>query len=510
MRAIESLVQAGRKRSTVLRVTSGEDSSGSSLYPDGRTLTISAQDNLLQLLFGPGEGSPSERALRSARRFVRDQDHLAPYKDGATGRVFTAVQALDIFGAQLLIEAVETGAAVLPTEPNEPASTLAARRDQLQLSERVLARRAGVREVDIRNGEDPRASNPIRVLERIARALGLDERRITLAPGAGADEDLGVRLRTLRRSRSRSAPPTTVSGLSEAAWVIRRQAELCNLLEERSATRAEFQPSENYGDKDYPAWLHGYWLATRTRELLGLSKEEPIECLRQLVESLGIPVVQTTLPASFAGATVRNLGTRGIVLNTVGDNSNVWVRRATLAHELGHLLWDPDQKLRTLRVDEYRRLEDAPWSVRDPVEARANAFAIELLAPSGVVADYVAHIGDEIDVRPVMERFGISATAARYHVWNATGRGHYTFSSIRASDSAPTEEWRARESFTVDYFPLSDTPESRRGRFAAVTARAAERGLITEDSAGAYLTASVESFRKVQEDLRSFDDVEVR
>ncbi len=81
-----------------------------------------------------------------------------------------------------------------------------------------------------------------------------------------------------------------------------------------------------------------------------------------------------------------------MAINTQGLNGNVWVRRFTMAHELGHLLWDPDQRLQSLRVDTYRDLEEDPVQRPglDPVEARANAFAIELLAPQ----EYVLKVFD--------------------------------------------------------------------------------------------------------------------
>jgi len=40
-----------------------------------------------------------------------------------------------------------------------------------------------------------------------------------------------------------------------------------------------------------------------------------------------------------------------------GWNRHVYVRRATIAHELGHLLHDVEEKLQDLHVDEYAELE---------------------------------------------------------------------------------------------------------------------------------------------------------
>ena len=80
--------------------------------------------------------------------------------------------------------------------------------------------------------------------------------------------------------------------------------------------------------------------------------------MRELVEHrLGIPIIQVKLPPAIAGATISSHGQRGIVLNVRGANTNVWIRRTTLAHELAHILFDPEAKLESVRVDSYKQLE---------------------------------------------------------------------------------------------------------------------------------------------------------
>ncbi|MEZ4468586.1 MAG: ImmA/IrrE family metallo-endopeptidase [bacterium] len=149
-------------------------------------------------------------------------------------------------------------------------------------------------------------------------------------------------------------------------------------------------PSADFGGAGRPAWEAGYELAHRTRDLLRLMPDEPIENLHALIEDrLGILVIQDELPAWLAGATVAVGELRGIVVNTVGSNQNVWVRRATMAHELGHLLWDPAERLQSLTFDRHQDL-DRPERANDVVEQRANAFAIELLAPQAALQGIAA------------------------------------------------------------------------------------------------------------------------
>ena len=78
-------------------------------------------------------------------------------------------------------------------------------------------------------------------------------------------------------------------------------------------------------------------------------------------------------------------------MNLHGDNQNPLVRRATIAHEFAHLLYDPDEYLNKVTVDTYEGLEynpkigpDIADSEHYHVEQRANAFAISFLAPKGV------------------------------------------------------------------------------------------------------------------------------
>src|SRR5262249_7312640 len=128
-----------------------------------------------------------------------------------------------------------------------------------------------------------------------------------------------------------------------------------------------------------------------------------------------------SLNKKFAGATIANGKDRGIAINELGMNANVWVRRMTLAHELCHLLWDPDEKLDRLKVDDYEDIDPAKDKI-DPVEIRANSFAVDFLAPREAVRSIYSSLGDaKKAIGEVVHKYGISVTAAKYHVRNATG-----------------------------------------------------------------------------------------
>ena len=298
-------------------------------------------------------------------------------------------------------------------------------REELGVTQRQLASAADKSLKTVERAEQDADQLELREIEHLAFVLGLDPAKLSIDERAGADPELGVRLRVLETESQASLAgarlsPRTVLRFSEAASIIRSQLQLQRWLKKPDEA-AKFKPSADYGRLPYMA---GYNLAEHARERLRLGLE-PIDSLRGLAEErLGIPIIQVKLPTAIAGATVSAHGQRGIVLNTAGRNSNVWIRRTTLAHELGHILFDPEEELSNVRVDSYdevaRNAEhgDLP---RDVVEQRANAFAVEFLAPSEGVKSLVPSPASvsATSIAEVMSVFGIGPAAARFHVGNA-------------------------------------------------------------------------------------------
>ena len=333
----------------------------------------------LDVVFGPdsqGE-TPEERARTSSRIFVRSEVQLAEYTPDATGRQLSAWEALQSFSMDILKEVFEYGSAILRTAIDEPAETLRSRRESLDVTIPDLAKAVGLSEDDIADAEDPTTKTSVHTVEKIAQALALDEQLISYEPKAGGDEVLAVRLKEINSDRESFSAGLKFK-LCESAWVVKKQYELNRWLESVSDASVvkRFVPSPNYGEPGYPVWRHGYFLAGEARRLMDIPEDEPIDSLRELIERrLEIPLVHMKLSRTVAGATVANGPARGIAVNTLGPNGNVWVRRVTLAHELGHLLWDPDENLKKLQVDMYDDLDEDPRQQRNRIEARANAFA---------------------------------------------------------------------------------------------------------------------------------------
>lgn len=449
------------------------------------------QEALLSAVFGPGSGdSPENRARQSSQMYVRGLDLLTfDHSRKATGRRLTASEALDAYGFDVLANVALEGSAVITSSVAAAGNALRDRRHQLGISIRTLASRSGI-SPNIVEALEQSKRRPVREYERVARALGLDERAISFRATPGGNSNLAVRLRTLSESLV-SLSESTVGNLAEAAWVAMTQVRLEGLLGLDEA-KETFEPSSDFGGPRRPPYAAGYELADRVRYTLDL-RESPIPSMRNLAEeTLRIPVVQTTLHERIAGATVDFGSRRAVVLNINGMNSQAMVRRSTMAHELCHLLFDPAASLDTLRVDEYADLDRRADTMADPVEQRANAFAVQLLAPQEAAVERFTSLDEDL-FRAVLDHFGLSFTAGRYQVWNGLGRDR-PLEHISAPNRPPESDWEARESYTLDYHPirqLMDRP-SRAGRFSAIAVRAAVERLVSWDTVAEWLFCSID------------------
>jgi Zn-dependent peptidase ImmA (M78 family) len=217
-------------------------------------------------------------------------------------------------------------------------------------------------------------------------------------------------------------------------------------------------------------------------------------------DKFGIPLVQLEMSRQLAGATLANGNVRGILINESVANRDLCIRRMALAHELGHLLWDPEDRLQRVKVDGYDELElSAESSGRDPVETRANAFAIAFLAPPQGVRALARSERPSDLVLSVMAKFGISATSARYHVANVTG---VPVSSVAHPGNVDADDsWQAAENLTIDVFPLDSTPISRRGRFAEYVVKANQRAEISADTAAHYLKTTKAALSDLEQSI---------
>jgi Zn-dependent peptidase ImmA (M78 family) len=453
---------------------------------------VTIRSAILDAVFGPESSgdTPEDRARTSHRKFVRSQHQLTEYRPGATGRIFDATEALRLFGWSVLAELADRPASPILRDPKQPYQAIEQKLTELGVSLTRAARKQGWTDESIQRFQR-RNQVSFRDLEKLARSIDLeDEDQLGIKVDNIGDDQVAARLRTLRRSDPQRFSENTVLDLAESAWTIRKQIELASKIEapERDAiTRLGFRPSDDYGSHQTPTYLVGYRLAQEARQRLGFAPDAAISSMKELVEvRLGIPVIQLDLFNDLAGATVSSRGRRGIVVNLQGENSDPLVRRMTVAHELGHFLWDPDYRLERVTVDKYVDLTRNVIRGGKPlhtVERRANAFAIEFLAPRDAIRKLFEQVGRGArGLSAVMRTYGISRTAATMHLQNVIQEAIWA-DQERLDINEISGEWEGAETLAVPLFLPKSVPNSRRGRFAGYIVQALDKGLISRDTA---------------------------
>ncbi len=457
--------------------------------------TMDNDQQLLDRVFGEGEGTtPTDRARISSRRFVRGIDLLTFDKSPrATGRRLSAAEALDAYGFDKLAEVAAEGSALICESVQAAGRALSERRRDLGLEVRHIASASKLRP-EVIEALEASKRRPIQEYEKVARVLGLDERMLSYRAEPVGNEGVAVRMRALHDEKP-VLGGSVVAALAEAAWVAMTQMRLEAALDLPPPEKS-FDTDPSYGSSSSPAYRVGYLLADRVRGALGLA-DQPIESMRDLLErTLRIPVIQADLGNRIAGATIASGARRAIVVNLSGRNRNVFARRSTLAHELCHILFDPRERLRDLRVDEYDDLDRREDQVPDPVEQRANAFAVQLLAPQAAALRVYEENRDEA-LSMLIQSYGLSFTAARYQIWNALGRA-ISLEQLNTQEPSREADWDGREAYTTTWHPvraLIDYP-SRAGRFSALVIRAAESGVVSWDTAATWLYSSENDLRQ--------------
>lgn len=175
----------------------------------------------------------------------------------------------------------------------------------------------------------------------------------------------------------------------------------------REANRTWSETSRRSGYRAFPSELSGMadgdldQAARKLRALVGLNSIEPVPNMTRLAERLGVGVINRL--GGFSDSTDHDgasLPSRKnerplIALLNSSDGAR---SRFTIAHELGHLVYDQD-------------LEFAIRSTRAMEERRAHAFAGALLLPREVVTSRVTHESSLTDMLCIKSEYGISVAA---------------------------------------------------------------------------------------------------
>jgi Zn-dependent peptidase ImmA (M78 family) len=161
-------------------------------------------------------------------------------------------------------------------------------------------------------------------------------------------------------------------------------------------------------------WSEGHRLAAWFRKQLGLEGDVPVNPAA-ILSTFGVLMDDIDIVDDRLDA-IACWGPRhgpAVIVNTRGRHSQGSAgRRSTLAHEICHLLIDRRGALPVSEVLNGR----APWRV----EARARAFAAELLLPRSVAAKAVNAVDDiTVAANNLRERYGVSHELVAWQIRNS-------------------------------------------------------------------------------------------
>lgn len=177
---------------------------------------------------------------------------------------------------------------------------------------------------------------------------------------------------------------------------------------------------------------------------------QPLGDLLELIEqATGIDVAVLDVGPDEHGLTMRD-PVRGTVFIGVARTRNPMRQRSTLAHELGHVLFE-----------DWVDSDTGDWSDRSPAEIRADAFARHLLVPVDGLREFIGTprpVGPSV-LSAVVQRFLVSPQIATIALRQA---GYI--------DEATKQEWMtlsapqlaARFGWTDQYLVLQASSDRRR------------------------------------------------
>jgi Zn-dependent peptidase ImmA (M78 family) len=170
--------------------------------------------------------------------------------------------------------------------------------------------------------------------------------------------------------------------------------------------------TESLLTEDLP-FEQGYRVAMWLRERLSISRA-PIDPTALLAD-WGVGLAHEELPTRLIDAVACWGPVHGpeVIVNSTGRHSSGLAgRRATLAHEIAHLLIDRHKFLPLAEVLGGR--------MPRATEARARAFAAELLLPRSVAGEALAISKDpESDVRRLCRRYSVSREIVAWQARNS-------------------------------------------------------------------------------------------
>lgn len=266
-------------------------------------------------------------------------------------------------------------------------------------------------------------------LEKLGRALVFDpallvqERRLSdprRLPGwfqSHGDEDTAAR-----------PAPADIRHLLLAADLGRIGAYLLRTLYNRQPRALDLRRPSDVGD----AITDGKRLGVEIRQRLQATG--PVESMQRVLEDLDVHVAKVSFqsPTKAAVSIIQPGALPVVLLNaTNGRIGYVPARRATLAHEFGHILFDSGE----------RHLDGMPTDRGHDLETRANNFSPNFIAPPSLVREDVEAAGANGSpgavVLRVAQTWGMSLSGAAHHAANVG-----LISKDLAADIESDKAWR--------------------------------------------------------------------
>ena len=168
----------------------------------------------------------------------------------------------------------------------------------------------------------------------------------------------------------------------------------------------------------------GYLAAQEVRDHLGLDGR-PIDDVDDNLKEFGVNVIDSDVKCTHGRMLAGSRRGSGAVaiINRTPRTSTPWGRRFEAVRALGHLLLDP------YREDTLGAASTAytqPWARR-----RAGTFAAEYLVPGEALREDAHSLDSYAEperFKRVLERYGVGAMTAAYHLWN---RGFFSSTQVR-------------------------------------------------------------------------------
>lgn len=271
-----------------------------------------------------------------------------------------------------------------PTVP--VGARLTALRELEGITQSSLAERLGVTQAMVSKIEKAERPLSLDLVDAACREYGVPPGFFYVAPTA-----LDVSLPTFRKHSAAKA--------SDERRIVRRYKEAARAF-------AAASQASGYHESKLPADLHDSdpeTAAARIRELAGLDPKAPVPNMTRLLERLGFGVIADLdgdkLPddPKHAGISIPTVETTRPLIALAKPMSGQ-DQRITLAHELGHHIWD-------------RSLTRAWTSTRSPEERRTYDFASALLLPRQVIVDRVTETLNLHGYLPLKADYGIGVGA---------------------------------------------------------------------------------------------------